>query len=162
MEQADNIRRRWPGICVESAATVTRRQPMTPENQALIRDSFAKVVPIAPQAAALFYERLFVLDPTLKPLFKGDMAEQGRKLMAMIGTAVANLDRLETIVPAVQDLGRRHKTYGVLPESYDTVAVALLWTLGQGLGEAFTPSVEAAWIEVYTILVTVMKDAAAA
>ena len=77
---------------------------MTPENQALVRDSFAQVVPIAPQAAALFYDRLFVLDPSLKPLFKGDMNDQGRKLMAMIGTAVANLDKLETIVPAVQDL----------------------------------------------------------
>jgi hemoglobin-like flavoprotein len=135
---------------------------MTPENQALVRDSFAKVVPIAPQAAALFYDRLFRLDPSLKPLFKGDMQEQGRKLMAMIGTAVANLDRLETVVPAVQALGRRHATYGVRPESYDTVAAALLWTLGQGLGEAFTPAVEAAWTETYTILATVMKDAAAA
>ena len=135
---------------------------MTPENQALVRDSFAKIVPIAPQAAAMFYDRLFVLDPALKPLFKGDMNEQGRKLMAMIGTAVANLGKLEAIVPAVQDLGRRHATYSVAPASYDTVAAALLWTLGQGLGDAFTPPVEAAWTEAYTILATVMKDAAAA
>jgi hemoglobin-like flavoprotein len=135
---------------------------MTPENQALVRDSFAKVVPIAPQAAALFYDRLFVLDPTLKPLFKGDMNEQGRKLMAMIGTAVTNLGQLDTIVPGIQDLGRRHATYGVPPASYGTVGAALLWTLGQGLGEAFTPPVEAAWTEAYTILATVMKDAACA
>jgi hemoglobin-like flavoprotein len=135
---------------------------MTPENQALVRDSFAKVMPIAPQAAALFYNRLFMLDPSVKPLFKGDMTEQGRRLMAMIGTAVANLDKLETIVPTVQDLGRRHAAYGVQPAHYDTVASALLWTLGQGLGDAFTPLVEAAWTETYTILATVMKDAAAA
>ena len=135
---------------------------MTPENQALVRESFANVAPIAPQAAAMFYDRLFVLDPTLRPLFKGDIAEQGRKLMAMIGTAVANLDKLETIVPAVQDLGLRHAGYGVPPTSYDTVASALLWTLGQGLGDAFTPPVESAWTEAYTILATVMKDAAAA
>ena len=133
---------------------------MTPENQALVRDTFAKVVPIAPQAAALFYDRLFVLDPSLRPLFKGDMAEQGRKLMTMIGIAVANLDKLETIVPAVQDLGRRHATYGVQPAQYDSVASALLWTLGQGLGDAFTPPVEAAWTDAYTVLATVMKDAA--
>jgi hemoglobin-like flavoprotein len=136
--------------------------PMTPESQALVRNSFAKVVPIAPQAAALFYDRLFILNPALKPLFKGDMAEQGRKLMAMIGTAVANLDKLETIVPAVQDLGRRHATYGVKPADYDTVAAALLWALRLGLGDGFTPAVEAAWTEAYTILATVMKDAAAA
>ena len=135
---------------------------MTPENQGLVRDSFAKIVPIAPQAAALFYDRLFMLDPSLKPLFKGDMTEQGRKLMAMIGTAVANLGKLETIVPAVQDLGRRHATYSVQPQHYDTVASALLWTLGQGLGDAFTQPVKAAWTEAYTVLATVMKDAAAA
>ncbi|WP_158922428.1 globin family protein [Acidisphaera sp. S103] len=135
---------------------------MTPENQALVRDSFAKVAPIGSQAAALFYDRLFVLDPALKPLFKGDMAEQGRKLMTMIGTAVANLHKLEVIVPAVRDLGRRHAEYGVRAAHYDTVAAALLWTLAQGLGDAFTPPVEAAWTEAYTILATVMKDAAAA
>ncbi len=109
---------------------------MTPANQTLVRESFAKVVPIAPQAAALFYDRLFTLDPSLKPLFKGDMEEQGRKLMAMIGTAVASLDRLDTIIPGVQALGRRHATYGVPLASYDTVGAALLWTLGQGLGDA--------------------------
>jgi hemoglobin-like flavoprotein len=135
---------------------------MTPENQSLVRDSFAKVVPGAPQAAAMFYERLFVLDPSLKSLFKGDMTEQGQRLMAMIGTAIANLDKLETIVPAVQDLGRRHATYGVQPTNYDTVGAALLWTLGQGLGDDFTQPVKAAWTEAYTILSTVMKEAAAA
>ena len=134
---------------------------MTPETQSLVRASFAKVAPIAPQAAALFYGRLFELDPTLKPLFKGDMTEQGRKLMTMIGTAVANLNKLDAIVPAVQDLGRRHTSYGVQPQHYATVGSALLWTLGQGLGEAFTPQVEAAWTEVYTVLATVMQDAAA-
>jgi len=135
---------------------------MTPENQVLVRDTFARVVPIAPQAAALFYDRLFVLDPSLKLLFKGDMIEQGRLLMAMIGTAVDNLDKLETIVPAVQDLGRWHATYGVQSAHYDIVASALLWTLGQALGNAFTAPVEAAWTEAYTILATVMNDAAVA
>jgi hemoglobin-like flavoprotein len=135
---------------------------MTSEAQTLVRDSFAKIAPIAPQAAALFYDRLFVLDPSLKPLFKGDMIEQGRLLMAMIGTAVANLNKLDAIVPTVQDLGRRHATYEVQPAHYDTVATALLWTLGQGLGDAFTPPVEAAWTEAYMIPATVMKDAAAA
>jgi hemoglobin-like flavoprotein len=131
---------------------------LTPENQQLVRDSFAKAVPVAPQVAALFYERLFELDPTLRSLFKGDMREQGRKLMAMLGTAVANLDRLETIMPAVADLGRKHIEYGVQPAHYDTVAAALLWTLDQKLGEAFTPSVEAAWKEAYTALAAVMKS----
>ena len=99
---------------------------MTPENQTPVRDSFAKVALIAPQAVAMFYDRLFVLDPSLKALFRRDMAEQGKKLMSMIGTAVANLNKLETIVLAVRDLGRRHATYGVLPTHVDTVGAALI------------------------------------
>src|SRR5215813_9196247 len=96
--------------------------------KALVQTSFAQVRPIADAAAALFYNRLFELDPALKPLFNGDMVEQGRKLMAMIGTAVGGLDRLDAIVPAVQALGARHAGYGVTDVHYDTVARALLWT----------------------------------
>lgn len=134
---------------------------MTPEQITLVRDSFAKVAPIAPAAAAMFYDRLFALDPDLRPLFKGDMAEQGRKLMAMIGTAVANLDRPGDIVPAVQALGRRHAGYGVTPGHYETVASALLWTLQQGLGPDFTPAARDAWTSCYVVLSGEMKAAAA-
>ena len=134
---------------------------MTPEKVALVQNSFAKVVPIAPQAAELFYGKLFELDPELKPLFKGDMTEQGAKLMKMIGTAVNGLTDLEAIVPAVQDLGKRHVGYGVVDSHYDTVGEALLWTLDQGLGPDFTDEVEAAWTEVYGLLAGVMKEAAA-
>jgi hemoglobin-like flavoprotein len=135
---------------------------MTPEQIALVRTSFASVVPIKETAADLFYGRLFELDPSLKPLFKGDMKEQGLKLMAMIGTAVGGLDRLDSIVPAVQALGRRHVGYGVKNEHYDTVGNALLWTLEQGLGAAFTPEVKSAWTSAYGVLAGTMKAAAAA
>lgn len=133
---------------------------MTPEEKKLVQESFAKVAPIADQAAALFYQNLFAMDPSLKMLFKGDMQEQGKKLMKMIGVAVAGLDRLDSIVPAVQDLGRRHVTYGVKPEHYDAVGAALIQALGQGLGEAFTPQVKVAWITVYGVLAGAMKSAA--
>lgn len=133
---------------------------MTPAKIDAVRGTWEKVVPIRERAAALFYERLFELDPTLKPLFKGDMTEQGRKLMTMIHTAVAGLDRLEEIAPAVRDLGRRHAGYGVKDGDYDKVGAALLWTLEQGLGPAFTPQVRAAWTEAYGILAAVMKQAA--
>lgn len=135
---------------------------MTPEQIALVRSSFAKVVPIKETAADLFYGRLFELDPSLKPLFKGDMKEQGLKLMTMIGTAVGGLDRLDSIVPAVQALGRRHVGYGVEDKHYDTVASALLWTLEQGLGAAFSPEVKSAWTSAYGVLAGTMKEAAAA
>jgi len=134
---------------------------MTPEQIALVQTSWQKVVPIKDKAAELFYGKLFELDADLKPLFKGDMVEQGRKLMAMINTVVNKLDELADIVPAVQDLGKRHVAYGVKDAHYDTVGAALLWTLGAGLGDAFTDDVEGAWTTAYTILADAMKEAAA-
>lgn len=134
---------------------------MTPEQVTLIQTSWQKVVPIREKAAELFYGKLFELDPALKPLFKGDIKEQGRKLMMMLNTVVTNLEKLDSLVPAVQDLGKRHVAYGVKDAHYGTVGAALLWTLGAGLGDAFTPDTEAAWTEAYTVLSTVMKDAAA-
>ncbi len=134
---------------------------MTPKQKELVQKSFEQVLPIADTAAELFYGRLFELDPSHRLLFKGDMASQGRALMSMIQVAVVGLDKMERIVPAVQNLGRRHATYGVKDSHYETVGAALLWTLEQGLGEKFTPDVKAAWTEVYTVLATTMKDAAA-
>lgn len=134
---------------------------MTNEEIALVKDSWAKVMPISDQAAALFYGKLFEIDPELKSLFPNDMEEQGKKLMKMINTAVNGLDRLDEIVPAVESLGERHVDYGVKDEDYDTVGEALIWTLGQGLGEEFTDDVKGSWVTVYTILADTMKGAAA-
>ena len=121
-----------------------------------VQDTFAMVDPIADKAAELFYGRLFELDPALKPLFKGDMTEQGSKLMKMIGIAVRGLTDLDSIVPAVKNLGARHVGYGVKEAHYATVGSALLWTLEQGLGDAFTDEVKGAWTDVYTLLADVM------
>jgi hemoglobin-like flavoprotein len=134
--------------------------PISDAQKKLVQESFAKVEPIAEAAAELFYNKLFELDPSLKALFKGDMKEQGRKLMATLKVAVAGLDNLEKLVPVVQDLGRRHAGYGVKPPHYTTVATALLWTLEQGLEEAFTPEVKSAWAAVYGLLAETMIAAA--
>jgi nitric oxide dioxygenase len=133
---------------------------MSPEQIQLVRSSFAAVAPIADQAGMMFYDRLFSIDPSLRPLFKDDVTEQSRALMKMIGVAVGGLDKLDTIVPAVQALGVRHAGYGVTDAHYDTVAAALVWTLGQGLGDDFTPEIEAAWVAAYTLLATTMQTAA--
>jgi hemoglobin-like flavoprotein len=132
---------------------------MTPEQKQLVRASFAKLAPIADDAAALFYQRLFTLDPKLKALFTHDMKEQGRKLMTMIGTAVAQLDKVEALLPVLRDLGKRHVGYGVRDSDYDTVATALLWTLEQGLGADFTPALKDAWTACYGVLAGEMKAA---
>ena len=134
---------------------------MNDRQKQLIRESWAQVAPIADTAAALFYERLFTLDPRVAPLFSStDMVAQGRMLMQTLAIVVKSLDSLETIVPAVQAMGRRHVGYGVRPEDYDTVGAALLWTLEQGLGEAATAETLEAWGTAYGILAGVMKDAA--
>ncbi len=132
---------------------------MTPAQVETVQTSWAKVTPIADQAAVLFYDRLFSLDPTLRGLFKPDLTEQRKVLMTMLGTAVGGLDKLDTIVPAVQALGRRHKGYGVTDAHYGTVAQALLWTLEQGLGKDFTPDVREAWTAAYGLLSGTMKTA---
>jgi hemoglobin-like flavoprotein len=134
---------------------------MTPEQNQLVRDSFAQIKPIAPQAAAMFYARLFELDPSLRALFKGDMAAQGQKLVAMIATAVAGLDAPAALIPALRALGERHRSYGVRADDYETVATALLWTLEKGLGAGFTPAVKHAWLACFTLIAGEMKSAAA-
>jgi hemoglobin-like flavoprotein len=134
---------------------------MTPIHIDLIRTSWASVEPIADVAASLFYERLFERDPAVRRLFrKTDMAAQKKNLMQTLTVVVKGIDRLDDLVPAVQALGRRHAGYGVRPEHYDLVGAALLWTLGQGLGDAFTDDVRDAWAEAYGTLAAVMIAAA--
>ena len=132
---------------------------MTPQQIELVQTSFKKVVPIAGTAADLFYDRLFEIAPDVRPMFPQDMKEQKVKLMAMLGTAVTNLHRLDEILPAVKALGQRHKGYGVTAAHYAPVGAALLWTLEKGLGADFTPEVKAAWTETYTALAGVMTTA---
>ncbi|RWI92156.1 globin family protein [Mesorhizobium sp.] len=134
---------------------------MTPDQIRLVQDSFREVVPIKEAAAALFYEKLFAIDASLKGLFRAtDMSRQGAKLMAALGFVVHGLSRAETNLPAVQDLARRHVGYGVEEHHYPIVGQALIETLEAGLGEAFTPQVREAWQAAYGLLAGVMIAAA--
>ncbi|MEO3431462.1 globin family protein [Pelagibius sp. CAU 1746] len=121
-----------------------------------MQESFALVDPIADAAAGLFYNKLFEIDPSTQTLFKGDMADQGHKLMSVLKTAIASLDKFDQLVPVLKIMGQRHLTYGVEFKHYESVAKALLWTLKEGLKEAFTPEVEQAWAKVYGTLAEVM------
>ena len=132
---------------------------MTPEQIALVQSNFELVEPIADKAAELFYDRLFTIAPEVKPMFKSDISEQGAKLMSILGVAVRGLSNLESIVPAVQKLGEKHLAYGVKEEHFQPVAEALLWTLEQGLGDAWSEEAKTAWTEAYIILSTTMIDA---
>lgn len=126
----------------------------------LVQSSFSKVVPIADTAASLFYARLFEIAPEVKPFFKGDMSEQGKKLMQTIGIVVNGLKAPQSVLPAARALAIKHVDYGVRPEHYAVVGAALLWTLQQGLADAFTDDVESAWTAAYTLLSDVMVEAA--
>jgi hemoglobin-like flavoprotein len=126
----------------------------------LVQSTFEQVETISDVASELFYARLFEIEPDMAKMFTSDMREQRRKLMQMIAIAVRGLNNLEKIVPAVEDLGRRHTGYGVRPEHYATVGEALLWTLEQGLGSAFTQEVCEAWAAVYGLVATTMMRAA--
>lgn len=134
---------------------------MTPKQISLVKESWTQVVPISDAAAALFYQRLFELDSELASLFGGDMSAQGKKLMTMLNTAVSTLDVMANLKPALQALGKRHLDYGVATADYETVGAALLWTLEQGLQDAYTQEVALAWAQAYSDLAGIMIEAAA-
>lgn len=125
-----------------------------------VQDSFEKIKPISNLTATLLYDRLFELDPALRLFFKGDLSDQKAKFMASLSFVADGLDRPETILPAVRAMGKRHVGYGIQPEHYETFGAALLWAVEQGLGEQFTPEVEAAWTTAYALLARVMQEAA--
>ena len=134
---------------------------MTKRQIELVQSSFQLVQPILEPAAMMFYDRLFELDPSLRALFRTPRDEQARKLAQTLAVVVAAIDRPDSIRGAVEALGRRHVGYHVRDEHYTTVGAALLWTLEQGLGEAFTPEIRDAWGAVYGWLAYRMQSAAA-
>ena len=131
---------------------------MTSREIALVQATWRQVQPVAERAAEFFYGRLFALDPSLRPLFRTGMPEQGRKLMATIGVAVDSLARLESLAPAVRELGRRHAGYAVEERHYATVGAALMWTFERVLGAGFTREMARAWSTAYDVLADLMKQ----
>ena len=134
---------------------------ITSQQKELVQNTWVMVVPIADKAAELFYGRLFELEPEYKAMFKNDMTEQGKKLMKTINIAVEALNDVDPLVPTLKQMGADHAGYGVKDRDYNVVGAALLWTLEQGLGDAFTDEVRNAWGAVYELLASVMKQGAA-
>lgn len=125
-----------------------------------LRASYAQIAAQSERAAALFYQRLFVLNPSLKSLFHGDMREQGRKLISTLGLISSAADRLDELVPSIRQLGIRHATYRVKDVHYATVGTALLEMVQQMMAETYHPSVGEIWGRVYAFLSAQMIDAA--
>jgi len=143
-------------------ATPEGIRAMTPEQKRLVENTWKQMAASADAAAALFYCRLFEIDPSTRQLFRAtDMVAQRKKLVQTLSFAIGGLDDLDALVSKVEDLGRRHAGYGVTDAHYDSVGAALFWTLEQGLGQAWTPAVASAWTEVYGFLSGIMRKAAA-
>lgn len=136
---------------------------MTPDQKNLIRQTWQRMESVGDPAAALFYERLFEADPSLPALFlRTDMASQRRKLLQALGLVVDSLDRLDSLVPVLEELGRRHVTYGVRKGHYTLVGSALLWTFARSLGDGWTRDAEEAWAQAYALVSGIMYGAAEA
>jgi nitric oxide dioxygenase len=115
---------------------------MSPRQIELVQETWPRLAPIAGEAA----ER-----------FCGDRRAQGRELMAMIGYAVKNLNRIEALRPGFEALGSRHAARGVRDEHYAAVGAALAWMLRKALGTALTAEVRHAWASAYGALAGMMK-----
>jgi hemoglobin-like flavoprotein len=122
----------------------------------LIQTSFQQVLPIADTAGMLLYQRIFTLAPETRALFDDDIAPQAKRLMAAVKVVVDGLENLERVAPMLVKLGARHVRYGVRAEHFEVAGGALLWTLEQGLGEAFTPEVRDAWAAAWDVIADAM------
>jgi hemoglobin-like flavoprotein len=133
---------------------------MTLQQIQLVQTSFARVIPRSETMANVFYKRLFALDSSLRQMFPVDLTEQKKKLMSVLQLAVKSLEKFEALVPALENFGRKHATYGVRDQHYKTVGAALILTLKQMLGEEFTPEIKTAWLETYALIAGTMRQAA--
>jgi hemoglobin-like flavoprotein len=134
---------------------------MSPQEKVSLKQSWQKVLPMADDAARLFYDRLFQIDPTTRPLFQAtNLKDQRQKLIQALTVVVRSIDHMEGLAPTLADLGRRHAQYGVSKAHYDSVGEALLWTLEQGLGSAWTLELRAAWTSAYDMLADIMRGGA--
>jgi hemoglobin-like flavoprotein len=133
---------------------------MNSRQVSLVQSSFSQIEPVGDKVTDLFYARVFAQHPELRPLFPKDMAQQKAKLMAMLAFIVESLMMLDALIPALQQLGERHKGYGVHPEYYQPLGAALIWSLEQTLGDEFTPEMRRAWNGVYTMMANTMLRAA--
>lgn len=134
---------------------------LTAEQSYLVRKSFARVERQSHVAALVFYQRLFELDPTLRPLFKSDIEVQAAKLIDMLAACISLLEKPEELSATLENLGARHVAYGVKKAHYETVGTSLIDMLKRVLGADFTPEVRHAWMVLYEAIATAMLKGAA-
>jgi len=153
---------RWFPLRAPAGPSLPERNIMTPELHQLVQESWTRLAADAPSVARRFYANLFELAPRSRILFaRVDPERQQQAFVLMLDDIVRLLDQPERCIPELAALGRRHVAYGVEPADYDTVGSALLVTLEESLGDAFTPRVRDAWMEAYRMIAAIMRRAAA-
>ena len=140
---------------------MSNRVAIQTEQIDLVKETWARVIPISETACRLFYDRLFETSPHLAPMFYGlDLVSQRQKLVKAINMVVMSLERIDALIPSIRDLGQRHLNYGAEESHYAQVGAALLWTLETGLGEDWSEAAEKAWTNAYQLLAGVMLEGA--
>jgi NAD(P)H-flavin reductase/hemoglobin-like flavoprotein len=141
--------------------------PPSPQSQAgpatmvrLIRESFEVVEPWAGEVTQFFYGVLFSLDPAARDMFPANMEVQRSRLFRALVHFVQMVDRPDELRPFLRQLGRDHRKFGVISQHYESVGMALLAAVRQYAGDTWTPTVERAWAEAYTIMARTMQEAA--
>jgi len=83
---------------------------MTNTEISLVQNSWKKLRGIQPQVIGdVFYSKLLLEAPYLKPLFKTNRPEQSTKLVAMLNIIVARLQHLDTLKNDIRQLALRHQ-----------------------------------------------------
>jgi hemoglobin-like flavoprotein len=125
-----------------------------------VKNTWSYIIFQAEEVGQLFYNKLFELDPSLRQLFRGNIEQQGKKLMDMLTMIISRLQRLEDIEKEVKALGHRHVGYGTKPEHYQSVGKALLWALENSLEEQWNEETRQAWTEAYNVMANTMLEGA--
>jgi hemoglobin-like flavoprotein len=105
-------------------------------------------------SADRFYDELFKIDPTLRPMFPADLSSQKHKLTNVILHVVNNIDNLDSLKPTLHALGKRHTDLGVTAQMYDSVGAALVLSL-----DLQTDDEVETWVEAYAFISNEMKYA---
>lgn len=122
----------------------------------LLRESLVYLQERKQLAASVFYENLFEIDPSLRPLFGEDLTEQSNKALFAFGAVVAQIHDIDACREMTRRLAVRHVAYGVTPEHYPKVGAAVLATVSMVMGSEMTPPIEIAWQRAYDAVADAM------
>ncbi|MGD8567887.1 MAG: methyl-accepting chemotaxis protein [Gammaproteobacteria bacterium] len=161
---ANSSRKKTSGTAKRKPST--RKAASTKQNQdsglnvELLEQTFNALAPYGESLVARFYDELFNRYPQVRPLFRNTtQQEQQRKLLAALKLVINNLRNPAVLTQTLQDLGRRHQSYGAVPGHYQAVASTLLDVMQEFAGSLWTPKVHKAWNDALQTVAEIMLNA---